>query len=76
MAESADGENMFGCWIETNDGANVCSDLDWINKWWIKLIVSALVVHLIAFTVWHATHVSNDINVIKTFSVSRKEHNL
>lgn len=36
MAGSADGENMFGCWIETNDGANVCPDLDWINKWWIK----------------------------------------
>lgn len=41
MAESADGENMFGCWIETNDGANVCSALielinDELNKSFLR----------------------------------------
>lgn len=32
MSDSADGENMFACCIEDNDGANVGSYLDWINK--------------------------------------------
>lgn len=32
MSDSADGENMFGCCIENNDGTNVGSYLDWINK--------------------------------------------
>lgn len=76
MVELVDGENMFGCWIEINDGVNVCFDFDWINKWWIKYIVIVLVVYFIVFIVWYVIYVFNDINVIKIFRVFRKEYNL